>query len=106
MAMTLKTVVEILNRNGTHNNFKLTELAAKRSAPHDDRTWVVVRFHNTKGNWKDFTTYRVELYEAIPHGWPLSDVACRLGCHEEELRIVAQRINGKWHPLRGGEANA
>jgi len=100
MTMNLREVTEKLNQEHIDNNFKLSELAAKRSINRDGRDWVVVRFHPTE-NWKDFRAFQpgVELYEAIPVGWPLSNVGERLGMGSE-LKIIARynSLTRKWRP--------
>ena len=97
--MTLKQIVELLNRQHVDNDFKLSELAAKRSAD-KSRDGVIVRYQNSSA-WKDFTPNRVELYEALPVGWPLADVARRLDCSPGDLEIVAQysALTGKWRSI-------
>jgi len=92
----LKQVVKMLNRQHIDNDFKLTELAAKRSAD-KNRDAVVVRFVN-QYPWKDFTPGRVVLYEALPVGWPLSNMAERLNCSIDELRIISHynSLTRKW----------
>lgn len=94
--MTLKQVVKSLNEENVDNSFKLSELAAKRDGSRDG--YCVVEFTNST-NWCDFTSCLVTLYECIPAGWPLSDVARRLGCSVDDLRIVARRVCGKWHAV-------
>lgn len=86
--MKLKQIVNNLNTQSENNNFKLTELTAKRSRQ-DDREWIVVRFCNS-GNWKDFAPGRVELFEALPPGWPIKDVAQRLNCSIDDIKIIAR----------------
>ena len=87
--MTLKKQIVELNRQHIDNDFKVSLLAAKRSADKNrDSVVVRVRYQN------------VELYEALPAGWPLADVARRLGldCSTSDLEIVALRsaLTGKW----------
>ena len=85
--MTLKELVKQLNRENIDNNFQLSEREAKRLAP-ANINGAIVRFVNSV-NWYDFTPGRVELYEWIPEGYPLSEVARRLDCSVEDIEIVA-----------------
>jgi hypothetical protein len=95
--MTLDQVVIQLNQEHDYNYFTTSLEAAKRHRENEGE-WVIARFQN-KYNWKDFTSFQVTLYETIPVGWPLSDVAKRLNCSMEELDIIACYTNRKWHHL-------
>ena len=98
---TLREIVQRLNNSDDTSDFKLTELSAKRSCQNGN--WAIVWFRNSRRDWSDFSRGLVELYEAIPAGYPLSDVAERLGCSVIDLQIIARKSAGKWKSVNAEE---
>lgn len=103
--MFLEEIIARLNDEHIDNDFHSEVEDARKSRPeHDLRNWVIVRFYNRRTSWRGMPPGSVMLYEALPAGWPLDDVARRLGCKVTELMIVENYIGkGRWLMLADAE---
>ena len=101
--MTMSELIKKLNEENDTNSFTLSERAAKRQR-RTNQPWIIARFQPC-GDWKGFRLRggEIAIYEALPPGWPLRDMAERLNADLDQIGVVSiyNPARGRWREVEG-----